>query len=171
MRKVLFLLVALIVFGTGTTAQDKTFTRDGLEYVLDLPSPLWKEVARVDVHEHFEFVNGNDYSNGYLRVRKKIVAPDTSTENIFAEDEKWELRKLAGYVACSSCKGTSFTGHLRGTLFSYEYVDGGRSMEGRVYYLQVDKRTFYVLHFTVASEKLQGLREQMDSMARSFRLK
>jgi hypothetical protein len=123
------------------------------------------------LHQHFDFINGDDYSNGYLRLRKKLVAPGASTENIFAEDEKWELSKLAGYVACSSGKGTDFTGHLRGTLFSYEYVDGGRAMDGRVYYLQVDKRTFYVLHFTVASEKLQGLREQMDSIARSFRLK
>lgn len=89
---------------------------------------------------------------------KKLVAPGTSTENIFADDEKWELRKLPGYVACSSGKGTDFTGHLKGTLFSYECVDGGSAMDGRIYYLQVDSRTFYVLHFTVASKRLQGLR-------------
>jgi len=171
MRKVLLTLLALIVSGTSAAAQNKTFTRDGLDYALDLPSPLWRAVARVDVHEHFEFINGDDYSNGYLRLRKKLVAPGTSTENIFAEDEKWELRKLPGYVACSSGKGTDFIGHLRGTLFSYEYVDGGSAMDGRIYYLQVDSRTFYVLHFTVASKKLQGLHEEMDSIARSFRLK
>lgn len=44
-------------------------------------------------------------------------------------------------------------------------------MEGRIYYLEVDKRTFYILHFTVASEKLASLLEQMDFIARSFRLK
>lgn len=171
MRKVLLTLLALFVLGTSAAAQNKTFTRAGLEYVLDLPSPQWRAVARVDVHKHFEFINGNDYSNGYLRLRKKLVAPGTGTENILAEDEKWELRKLPGYVACSSGKGTDFTGHLRGTFFSYEYVDGGSAMDGRIYYLQVDNRTFYVLHFTVASQKLHGLREQMDSIARSFRLK
>ena len=64
MRKVLLTLLALIVLGTSAAAQNKTFTRDGLEYVLDLPSPLWRAVARVDVHEHFEFINGDDYSNG-----------------------------------------------------------------------------------------------------------
>lgn len=171
MRRILLTLLALIVLGISATAQNKTFTRDGLEYALDLPSPLWRPVARVDVHEHFEFINGDDYSNGHLRLRKKLVAPGTRTENIFAEDEKWELQRLSGYVVCSAGKGTDFTGTLRGTVFSYEYVDGGSAMDGRIYYLQVDSRTFYVLHFTVASEKLQGLREQMDFIARSFRLK
>ena len=44
-------------------------------------------------------------------------------------------------------------------------------MDGRIYYLQLDNRIFYALRFTVASEKLQSLRDQMDSIARSFRLK
>ena len=88
MPRILIALLAIFVLGTSAAAQNKTFTRDGLEYALDLPSPLWRAVARVDVHEHFEFINGDDYSNGYLRLRKKLVAPGTSTENIFAEDEK-----------------------------------------------------------------------------------
>ena len=171
MRRILLTLLALIVAGISATAQNKTFTRDGLDYALDLPSPLWRAVSRFDVHEHFEFINGDDYSNGYLRLRKKVVAPGTSTEDIFREDEKWELQRLPGYVVCSNGKGADFNGHLRGTVFSYEYVDGGSAMDGRIYYLQLDNRTFYVLHFTVASEKLQSLRDQMDSIARSFRLK
>jgi hypothetical protein len=171
MRRILLTLLAFIVLGISATAQNKTFTRDGLEYALDLPSPLWRAVARVDLHEHFEFLNGDDHSNGHLRLRKKLVEPGTRIENIFAEDEKWELQRLSGYVVCSAGKGTDFTGNLRGTVFSYEYIDGGSAMDGRIYYLQVDSRTFYVLHFTVASKKLQGLREQMDFIARSFRLK
>jgi hypothetical protein len=171
MQRILLLLVALIVLGMSATAQNKTFTREGLEYALDLPSPLWRAVARVDVHEHFEFINGDDYSNGYLRLRKKLVAVGTKPDSMFAEDEPWELQKLPGYVVCCSGKGTDFTGNLKGRVFSYEFVDGGSAMDGRIYYLQVDNRTFYVLHFTVAGKKLQGLQEQMDSMARSFRLK
>jgi len=171
MRRILLALLALFVIGISAPAQNKTFTRDGIEYALDLPSPAWRAVARVDVHKHFEFINGDDDSNGYLRLRKKLVAPGTRAENIFTEDEKWEFRRLPGYVACSSGKGTDFTGRLSGTVFSYEYLDGANAMDGRIYYLQVDNRTFYVLHFTVASQKLRGLREQMDSIARSFRLK
>ena len=44
-------------------------------------------------------------------------------------------------------------------------------MEGRIYYLEVDKHTLYILHFTVATEKFASLREQMDFVAKSFRLK
>jgi hypothetical protein len=123
------------------------------------------------VHQHFEFINGDDYSNGYLRLRKKLVAANTATEVIFREDEKRELTRLPGYIVCGNGKGTGFSGHLSGTMFSYEYVNKGMNMDGRIYYIQIDNRTFYVLHFTVASEKLDGLRDQMSSIARSFRLK
>ena len=62
-------------------------------------------------------------------------------------------------------------GNSKAQCFSYEFVNQGRNMDGRIYYLRLDNRTFYILHFTVASEKLPSLRDQMDSIARSFRLK
>ena len=74
MRRILIALLSLIAFGISATAQDQTFTRDGLDYALELPSALWRAVSRLDVHEHFEFINGDDYSNGYLRLRKQFVA-------------------------------------------------------------------------------------------------
>jgi len=154
-----------------TTAQPQTFTRDGLDYALDLPTPLWKAVSRVDVHEHYEFINGDGYINGFLRLRKKFVGPGTGPEDLFREDEKWELQRLPGYVVCCNGKGEEFPGRLKGKIFSYEYVNKGINMDGRIYYLQVDNRTFYVLHFTVGTDKLKSLREQMDFIARSFRLK
>ena len=167
-----FLTLCFIMFlSTTTPAQPQTFTRDSLDYALDLPTPLWKAVSRVDVPEHFEFINGDDYSNGYLRLRKRLVGAGTVPEGIFREDEKWKLQRLAGYVACSNGTGNEFSGRLRGRVFAYEYVNKGVNMEGRIYYLKLDNRTFYALHFTVASEKLQALRDQMDSIARSFRLK
>lgn len=171
MRKTLITLLFIIPLSMTAVAQTKPFTRDGLDYALDLPSPSWRAVSRFDVHDHFEFINGDDYSNGYLRLRKKFVAAGTVPEDIFREDEKWELERLPGYVVCSDGKGADLNGHLRGTAFSYEYVNRGRNMDGRIYYLQLDNRTFYALHFTVASEKLQNLRDQMDSIARRFRLK
>jgi hypothetical protein len=171
MRKTLLTMCLIMLLSLTTTAQSQTFRRYGLDYALDLPSPAWRAVRRIDVHRHFEFINGDDYSNGYLRLRKKFVAPDTTPEDLFREDEKWELQRLPGYVACSACQGTEFSGHLTGAVFSYEYVNGGIAMDGRIYYLQLDNRTFYALHFTVATERLLGLREQMDSIARSFRLK
>jgi hypothetical protein len=171
MRLVLITLLLIISLSINAIAQTQTFTREGVEYVLDLPSPSWRAVSRVDVHEHLEFVNGDDYNNGYLRLRKKVVTPDNSSEDLFREAEKWELQKVPGYVVCSGGKGTAFSGQLKGTVFSYEFVNQGRNMDGRIYYLRLDSRTFYILHFTVASEKLPSLRDQMDSIARSFRLK
>ena len=171
MRVILLALLLIIPLGTNADAQTQTFSREGVEYVLDLPSPSWRAVSRVDVHEHLEFVNGDDYNNGYLRLRKKVVIPDTTSEDLFREAEKWELKELTGYVVCSGGKGTAFSGQLNGTVFSYEFVNQGRNMDGRIYYLRLASRTFYILHFTVASEKLPTLRDQMDSIARSFRLK
>ena len=171
MRLILTLLLIIIPVSISANAQTQTFTREGVEYVLDLPSPSWRAVSRVDVHEHLEFVNGEDNSNGYLRLRKKVVTPGTTSKDLFSEAEKWELEKLPGYVVCSGGKGTEFNGQLKGTVFSYEFINQGRNMDGRIYYLHLDSRTFYILHFTVASEKLPSLRDQMDSIARSFRLK
>ena len=171
MRKILLTSCFIMLLSMSTNAQPQTFTKDGLDYALDLPTRLWKPVSRIDVHEHFEFINGDDYSTGYLRLRKKFVGSGTTPENIFREDEKWELKRLPGYIVCSNGAGTDFSGRLSGRVFSYEYVNKGTNMDGRIYYLQLDNRTFYVLHFTVATAKLPGLREQMDSIARSFRLK
>ena len=165
------LLLIIIPLSIHANAQTQTFTREGIDYVLDLPSSSWRAVSRIDIHDHLEFVNGDDYSNGYLRLRKKLVTPHTTSEDLFNEAEKWELQKLAGYVVCSGGKGTEFSGQLKGTVFSYEFVNQGRNMDGRIYYLRLDSRTFYILHFTVASEKLLSLRDQMDSIAKSFRLK
>ena len=171
MRVILVALILIIPFSANAYAQTQTFTREGVEYVLDLPSPSWRAVSRVDVHEHLEFVNGEDYSKGYLRLRKKVVTTDTTSKDLFSEAEQWELQKLAGYVVCSGGKGTEFSGQLKGTVFSYEFVNQGRNMDGRIYYLRLDSRTFYILHFTVASKELASLRDQMDSIASSFRLK
>ena len=152
-------------------AQSWTFGNERVEYVVDLPSTSWRAVSRVDVHEHVEFVNGNDEANGYLRLRKIVVDVDMTAANLFQQDEKWNLQHLNGYVVCGECNGEAFRGHLSGAAFSYEYTSGGRPVYGRVYYLQIDKRTFYALRFTVAQHKLQDVREQMDFIARSFRLK
>lgn len=171
MRVTLTTLFLILFLSLTVTGQSQTFTTDGVEYSLDLPSSSWRAVSRIDVHEHLEFIYEDDYSNGYLRLRKKFVNAGTTPQDVFRHDEAWELRRLPGYVVCSDGIGTAFEGHLKGTVFSYEYVNQGRNMDGRIYYLQVDNRTLYALHFTVRSDKVQGLRDEMDSIARSFRLK
>lgn len=165
------ILVLLLANSLVLAGQTRWFTRDDIEYVIELPSPAWQVVSRVDVHDHFEFINGNDPLNGYLRLRKVLVDQPTSASELFRREEKWELQHLRGYMVCSECDGVAFEGRLSGTFFSYEYVSGGRAMSGRIYYLQLNQRTFYSLRFTVAREKLQAAGEQMDLIARSFHLK
>lgn len=171
MRNILLCLSLLIVAVLTASAQTQSFSRDGVEFEMDFPSASWRALTRVDVHDHVEFINGIDKRNGYLRLRKKLVAPGANAAALFADDEKWDLSRLTGYVVCSGGKGTEFSGRLKGTWYSYEFVKDGTNMDGRLYYLQVDNRTFYVLHFTVASERLARLGSEMDFIARSFRLK
>jgi hypothetical protein len=171
MRKTIFMLVLLLASSVVLAAQSRQFTRDGIDYILELPTPAWQVVSRLDVHDHPEFINGNDPTNGYLRIRKLLVDRGTTTTDLFSQDEKWELRRLPGYVACSECEGIRFGGQLRGAVFSYEYVAAGRTMYGRIYYLEVDPRTYYSLRFTVSHDKLQVVRAQMDLIAQSFRMK
>jgi L,D-transpeptidase-like protein/putative peptidoglycan binding protein len=160
----------VIVYDGGRAAhsQKRTVTAGDLEYVLDLPSPEWQAVPRFDVHQHFEFIYGNDPANGHLQIRKILVESGTTAADLFERDEKWELQRLAGYVVCS---GAEFKGQHSGTVYSYEYVSGGRPMFGNVYYLQIDKSIFYSLRFAASRDKRPILRDQMDFIARSFHLK
>ena len=171
MRKVLLCLSAIVALTLTAIGQTQTFSRPGVAFVIDFPSPSWRAVTRADLHEHVEFINGTDTLDGYLRVRKVFAAPGTTAAALFAEDEKWDLSRLSGYVVCTGGKGTEVSGRLKGTWYSYEFVKDGTNMDGRLYYLQADKRTFYVLHFTVASDKLSRLAPEIDHIAQSFRLK
>jgi len=104
-------------------------------------------------------------------LRKILVNQPTTASELFRQQETWELQRLPGYVVCSECDGVRFNGRLLGAVFSYEYVNGGKAMYGRIYYLQIDSRAFYSLHFTVARDRLSAISEDMDSIARSFHLK
>lgn len=152
-------------------AQTVTFTSEGVDYKLELPSARWRAVPRLDVHEHMEFVYGENRADGYLRVREYLVEVGTTPKDLFLREESRTLRFLPGYVGCAPCEGERFNGTLSGAVYAYEYTSGGRPMAGRIYYLQVDRRSFYSLHFTGEVRKLQALRGQIDSIARSFRVK
>jgi hypothetical protein len=168
----LFPVVLVICFSAFiASGQGWNFSRNDVEYTMEFPSARWRVVSRVDVHEHPEFIYGTDEQNGYLRLSKISVDSGTSPAALFQFEEKLRLQHLPGYVLCDGCKGDFSGGHLDGATFSYEYAEAGQVMAGRVYYLQVDSRTFYALRFTVAQDRLAALRDQMNSIARSFRLK
>ncbi len=164
---IIFLLLALPLIAG---AQAVTFEREGVEYRLELPSPAWRAVRRVDVHDHYDFVNGEDRGAGYLRIRRSLVEAGVTPKELHLADEA-NLKLLPGYVACSTCDGETFSGALSGAFFSYEYTSGGRRVAGRVYYLRIDARAYYSLHFTCDRKKLAGALPEADSIARSFRLR
>ncbi len=168
---VVLTIVGLSLVSVNGMAQTQTFTRERIEYVLELPSPEWQVISRLDVHDHVEFMYEGDRESGYLRLRKNKVSAGTTEEDLFRYDEKWRLQSLPGYIVCGECKGEKFIGRLPGRVFAYEYTSGGRAMAGRIYYLQIDSRTFHTLHFSGERGKLDNLRSQMDSIAGSFRLK
>ena len=168
-RLTLFFALAFLLtcLSTAATAQ-QTFTSDHAGYTLELPSEKWRVTQEPDsLHEHAEFIYG-DRNDGYLRIRKEVVEAGTTASNISDRDQDQKLKFQTGYV---EGKEEKFTGRLNGVTFAYEYTSGGKAMAGRIYYLQADNRTIYALRFTGLRDRLLLIRNQTDSIARSFRLK
>jgi hypothetical protein len=160
------MLAALPALAQNEGAQK--YTNERLEYALELPNAKWRALTRPDsVHNHTEFIYG-DRSDGLLRVRKEVVDAGTNATDLARRDHDLKLRFQPGYV---EGKEEKFVGRINGVTSAYEYTGGGKAMIGRIYYLQADNRTIYVLHFTGARDKLSLLRNQTDSIARSFQLK
>lgn len=161
--------LALLALGVAVAAaQEQPYTSETDEYAIELPSEVWKAVPRPDSeHRHLEFVNGVR-PDGYLLVRRDVVEGDTKLQEFARAEADTKLRYKPGFVIG---KDERFTGRLSGVVLNYEYTQGGKPMAGRVYYLQADGRTVYVLHFTGLRDKLQRIQNQTDSIARSFRLK
>jgi hypothetical protein len=160
--------LALLACGAAASAQEQPYTSETERYTLELPSEVWKAVPRPDSeHRHTEFINGVR-SDGYLRVRREAVGGDTKLLEFARAESDTKLRYQPGFVAG---KDERFAGRLSGVVLNYEYTQGGRPMAGRVYYLQADGSTVYVLHFTGLRDKLQRIQNQTDAIARSFKLK
>jgi hypothetical protein len=169
-RLTIFLASVFIMALTASvaTAQAQIYKSDSVEYTLELPSPTWRVISEPDsVHQHAEFIYG-DRNDGYLRIRKEVVDAGTTASELARRDQDQKLRFQPGYV---EGKEDKFGGRLSGVTISYEYTNGGKPMAGRIYYLQADNRTIYTLRFTGFRDKLSRIRNQTDSMARSFILK
>jgi hypothetical protein len=171
MRRLTILIICALMFALPALAmQEETqkYTNERLEYTLELPNAKWRPLTRPDsAHNHIEFIYG-DRSDGLLRIRKEVVDAGTTASALSRRDHDLKLRFQPGYV---EGKEEKFTGRINGVTSSYEYTGGGKAMIGRIYYLQADNRTVYVLHFTGARSILSLLRNQTDLMARSFQIK
>ncbi len=162
------LILVLLCSTWAFVAAQEVFTSDKVDYTLELSSPTWRVITEPDAaHEHAEFVYG-DRLDGYLQVRKEVVEAGTTPANIAQRDQDQKLRFIPGFV---EGKQENFSGRLNGVTISYEFVRTGKPMMGRIYYLQADNRTIYTLRFSGLRDKLTKIRNQTDSIARSFRLK
>ena len=166
--KISLACLLVLVFSSVAASAQEGFTSETDEYALDLPSQTWKATPRPDnVHKHTEFIYG-DRTDGLLRIRKEVVDASTSASALANRHQDLKLRYLSGFVGGKEAR---FAGRLNGVTIPYEYTENGKAMAGRVYYLQADNRTVYVLHFTGLRDKLARIQNQTDGIARSFRLK
>lgn len=167
-RLTLHLLALASVFAAISAVALAQQDYTGTDYKLELPSEKWRVVQEPDsLHEHAEFVFG-DRMDGYLRIRKEVVEAGTTPSNLLQRDQDQKLHFQTGYI---EGKEDPFKGRLNGVTFGYEFTSGGKAMAGRIYYLQADNRTIYVLRFTALRDKLTLIRNQTDSIARSFQMK
>jgi len=168
MRKAVGVCLVLITILTSVGLAQQLYTSDRVEYTFELPSPTWRTISEPDAaHSHIEFVYG-DRLDGYLQVRKEMVEAGMTPAELARRDQDLKLRFLPGFVEGSQ---EPFNGRLDGVTISYEFVKAGKPMLGRIYYLQADNRTIYTLRFSGLKDKLGRIRNQTDSLARSFKLK
>ena len=163
----LFSVVLGLFLAFPAFAQNQTFSDTSVEYTFDLPSATWKMTSKPStMSPNVEYTYG-DRSAGYLQVRKLTIKNDDIMSDVIDEEEE-KLKILPGYVAG---KEEVFAGKLRGTVFNFEYIGSGRNMSGRYYFLKANATTVYVLRFTAQKEKLMTIRNQTDSIARTFEIK
>jgi hypothetical protein len=156
-----------LTFAPAANAQGSTFSNENVEYTFDLPNDTWKILAEPSkIKPNAEYVYG-DRLSGYFEVRKLLVKDDSVMSDIIA-DEETKLKFIQGYIAG---KEEPFSGKLRGTVFNYEFLRSGRNMSGRIYFLKADATTVYTVRFTGLKEKLIAIRNQTDSIARTFQVK
>lgn len=135
------------------------------DYSFDLPSPTWRVISAKDKPET-ELVYG-DRNDGFLEIRKITLANQATLAETIDREQNQKLQFLPNFV---NGKDENFKGNLSGKAVNYEFTKSGNPMIGRAYFLQADDKTVYVLRFTGARDKLKLIRNQTDSIARTFKL-
>lgn len=170
MRSIRFVLFAAFVgllSAVSAVAQGDSFSDPNAAYSFDIPDAKWKMTVKPTVASpSVEYVYG-DRNDGHVEVRKLTVAKDAVLGDVIRGEEQ-KLQFFPGYVAG---KQEVFRGRLGGAVFNFEFVRAGRPMSGRYYFLKSDDNTVYVVRFTGFTDKLRSIRNQTDSIARTFQVK
>jgi len=156
-----------MLFAFSTFAQE-SFSDANVDYTFDLPEAKWKQTVKPSTTSpNVEYVYG-DRADGRLEVRRLAFKNGDTLADLIASEEQRLQGFVPGYVVG---KEEDFKGSLNGKIFNYEFIRSGRNMSGRFYFLKADDKTVYVLRFTGQREKLRSVRNQTDSIARTFSLK
>jgi hypothetical protein len=159
-------MLAVFAFVASFPAQTSRFQSPEAEYLFDIPDARWKITVPPSSTRNIEMVFG-DRSGGYMQVRKIAVEKDVILSDLI-EREQERVSFEDGFVAG---REENFSGKLRGLIFNYEYVRSGRNMSGRFYFISASENAVYVLRFTGERDRLRSIRNQTDSIARTFELK
>lgn len=163
----IFIAGLCLLFSGALFAQGDSFKDPNVEYTFELPDARWKMTQKPSATSpNVEYVFG-DRNDGHLEVRRMTVARDALLTDII-RDEEQKLQFRPGYVAG---KEENFGGYLKGNAFNFEYIGAGRNMSGRFYFLRANDTAVYVLRFTGERDKLKSIRNQTDSIARTFNVK
>jgi len=157
--------ILLALFAAASAfGQISSFSDPNVDYSFDIPDERWKMTLKPSAAKpnvEYVFIDRND---GHLEVRKMALPKDAILADV-VRDEEMKLQFLPGFVAG---KEENFTGKLRGTIYNFEFVRQGRPAAGRFYFLRADEKTLYVLRFQGYRDRLRSIRNQTDSMARTF---
>jgi len=168
LSSLLFVVTMMAIFASVSMAQVETFSNPNVDYTFSLPDVRWKQTVAPTATSavvRYVFVDRND---GQLEVRRLNKSKNELLSEFIRNNEESKLLPLPGYVAG---KEENFKGKLQGIVFNYEYVLSGRAMSGRFYYLELNDTTVYVLRFTGNTSSLRSVRNQTDSIARTFEVK
>ncbi len=162
----LFSLSLVLALTLSVLAQSE-FSNPNVEYTFSLPSDNWKvSVEPSEISPNVELVY-NYKKDGHLEIRKIDIEPNTLFGELI-EKEEGGLQFVPGYVAG---KEENFQGNYSGRIFNYEYLRSGRAMSGRFYFLKTNDTTVYILRFTGLKDSLRSIRNETDSIARTFKIK
>lgn len=162
-NSLLFSIVLVLAISAGAQTD---FSDPNVEYTFTLPNDSWKMTTKPsETSPNVEYVY-NYKKQGHLEVRKLKVEENFLYGDVIRELEL-SLQIMEGYVAS---KEENFSGALPGRVFNFEYVQGGKNMSGRFYLLKTDPTTVYVLRFRGLKDDLRSIRNETDSIARTFNL-
>ena len=166
-KTIIFVLGISLLLCGSIYSQANTFSDPNVEYSFMLPEVGWKMIAKPSTTSpNVEYVF-NDRREAHLTIRKVPIEKRSFLSDVI-RDEEQKLQFQPGFVAG---KEENFAGNLKGTVFNYEFLSGGRNMSGRIYFLRSGDTTVYMLRFTGERDRLKSLRNQTDSIARTFDVK